>query len=274
MYPQVKIFSGFAIHSYNLMALIGFAVTLLLLKRELKRININSAVYASMVISSIIGFSLGSRLYNILEHWDIYHNNFLNALFIKGGLAWYGGLIFTIILIFIVINIYKLPSLKIFDIFAPLFALGLAIGRMGCFLAGDGCYGCPTNLPWGMSFPNGIKPISVKVHPTQLYEMIIMLFIFVLLWKRRKSKCPDGYIFSVYLILAGIERFFIEFLRMNERVIFNLTQAQIISILLILSGLYIKSPIYWDLSEYFSIASSVRLRISATNSRQCKWYYL
>jgi phosphatidylglycerol:prolipoprotein diacylglycerol transferase len=107
---------------------------------------------------------------------------------------------------------------------------------MGCFLRGDD-YGVPTSLPWGIAFPKGLPPTTVKVHPTQLYEIIASLVIFALLvWVIAPRFKREGPLMFVYAILAGIERFLVEFVRTNDPVLLGLTQQQWIAIGMIIVG--------------------------------------
>ena len=118
---------------------------------------------------------------------------------------------------------------------------GYAIGRIGCFLSGDGDYGKPTSLPWGMSFPNGVVPTTDRVHPTPIYEFLAWCLIGWLLWRlgaRTLGKpWPLGQIFGLYLILTGIARFLVEFIRINPPWIAGLSNAQIASVISVIGGL-------------------------------------
>jgi len=149
----------------------------------------------------------------------------------------------------------KLNWLKVADWVAPVLILGHGIGRIGCFLVGDD-YGVPTHLPWGVAFENGLPPSTYRVfdlyypwvdltgfepglltvHPTQLYEIAMGLAIFAFLWNRRNHVKVVGSLFFTYLILAGLERFFIEFIRTNDHYLFDLTGSQLISIIMIIIG--------------------------------------
>jgi len=136
--------------------------------------------------------------------------------------------------------------------------IGYAIGRVGCFLVGDD-YGLPSKLPWAVSFPNGLPPTTatsfslyypwvdisefnteiITVHPTQVYESIAGFLLFLFLWNYRNRISRPGNLFYLYLILAGFERFFIEFIRTNEKYLFStFSGAQIISIIMIFIGIY------------------------------------
>jgi len=182
----------------------------------------------------------------------------IGMIFSGSGLVFLGGLIGGTISVSIILHKNNLPWLVFADIVAPLLILGYGIGRIGCFLVGDD-YGIPTSLPWGLSFPNGLPPSTsqvfelyfpwidiskyapgiLSVHPTQLYESLIAGCIFIFLWKKRLNIQLPGSLFFLYLILAGIERFLIEFLRTNEKYLLDLfSGAQVISIIMILIGIY------------------------------------
>jgi phosphatidylglycerol:prolipoprotein diacylglycerol transferase len=124
-----------------------------------------------------------------------------------------------------------LPPWPTLDALAPALALGYAVGRLGCFLVGDD-YGRPTDLPWGVAFPEGLPPTVVPVHPTQLYEAAALGVIYWLLVRWRRGGAGDLVVLGRYLLLAGATRFAIEFLRINERVWFNLTTAQLVALAL------------------------------------------
>jgi phosphatidylglycerol:prolipoprotein diacylglycerol transferase len=131
----------------------------------------------------------------------------------------------------------RIGVLRTLDLAAPAAAVGYGLGRIGCFLSGDGCYGIPTNLPWGMSFPNGITPTTVRVHPTPLYEMAAALLIGLWLWRRGGKPHAQGAILGQYLLLTGIARFLVEFIRRNPKVIWGLSNAQLASAGAALAGI-------------------------------------
>jgi phosphatidylglycerol---prolipoprotein diacylglyceryl transferase len=134
------------------------------------------------------------------------------------------------------------------DVASPAAALGCGIGRIGCLISGDGDYGTPTSLPWGMSFPNGIVPTTERVHPTPIYEFLAAVVIFWILWRIGARWLNDaghiGKLFGVYLLLSGVARFFVEIIRINPRVLWGLTNAQIASIIyVIIAGfLLLRTP--------------------------------
>jgi len=122
------------------------------------------------------------------------------------------------------------------DAVAPGLAIAYTIARIGCFLVGDD-YGVPSDLPWAMAFPKGLPPTTERVHPTQIYEIILMGAVFIYLWKVRKKTVPTGWLFSIFLILAGLERFLIEIVRATTpSPIPHLSLAQLMSIGMIIIG--------------------------------------
>ena len=135
----------------------------------------------------------------------------------------------------------KIPLLEFLDACSPAACVGYAIGRIGCLLSGDGDYGVPTSLPWGMSFPNGVSPTIERVHPTPLYEFAIWLAIAAILWKLGSAvkigERAGGKIFCFYLLLTGIARFLVELIRINPRSFYGLSNAQTASVVSVLLGL-------------------------------------
>jgi phosphatidylglycerol:prolipoprotein diacylglycerol transferase len=162
-------------------------------------------------------------------------------LFSRFGFAWFGGFLGGVVALIYLARHFGIPLLEFLDICSPAAAVGYAIGRIGCLLSGDGDYGVPTTLPWGMSFPNGVVPTMERVHPTPLYEFFIWLAIAAFLWwmgKRALSGVrPSGEVFCGYLILTGAARFLIEFIRINPRSFFGLSNAQTASLVSVVIGL-------------------------------------
>jgi phosphatidylglycerol---prolipoprotein diacylglyceryl transferase len=126
-------------------------------------------------------------------------------------------------------------SLVLLDVAATPLALGYAIGRVGCQLSGDGDYGRASDLPWAMSYPDGTVPTNEQVHPSPVYETLAMGLIAWLLWQWRDRFRP-GVLFAVYLVLSGLERFLVEFVRRNPDTVAGLTTPQVESLVLMLVG--------------------------------------
>lgn len=124
------------------------------------------------------------------------------------------------------------PILPVVAAATPGLAAGQLLGRIGCFLVGDD-YGRPTDLPWGVAFPEGLPPTPTPVHPTQLYEAAWLGLVLALLLRWRRRGAPDRLILARYLGLAGGGRFVLEFVRVNREVALGLTVAQWASIALV-----------------------------------------
>jgi len=236
MYPYLFKIGPFHAGSYGAMLALGFLTTWYLLMKEMKRTNLNPEYASIIIISAMIGGVLGAKIYFLVQHWRDVVADPAGMIFTGNGLVWYGGLIGGALAVLWTIKKKNLPFVFTVDLIAPLLALGYVFGRMGCQLAGDGDYGIPSNLPWAMSYPNGLVPTIVRVHPTPVYEMIAFLVIFAILWSMRKANKPVGYLFSYYLILAGIERLLVEFIRLNHVVWLGLTEAQLVSIVMMIAG--------------------------------------
>jgi len=194
------------------------------------------------LIIGIAGISglLGARLYHVLESPREFFADPWPQLFSRYGFAWFGGFIGGFVALVFLAKHYRIPSLEFLDACSPAAAVGYAIGRIGCLLSGDGDYGISTTLPWGMSFPNGVAPTTERVHPTPIYEFLIWTAIAVILWrigKRALSGEAPGKVFCAYLILTGVTRFLIEFIRRNPRSFFGISNAQTASLVSILLGI-------------------------------------
>lgn len=266
MYPVIadfgefKIF-GFNIHliinSYGFMLMIAFYSCYYFLNKDLKRLNYDLKLASDIVFAAAVGGILGSKIYYLIENYERVMLDPKGMIFSGAGLVFLGGLIGGTLAVTWVLNKKKLPWLVFADIVAPLLILGYAVGRIGCLLVGDD-YGIPTHLPWGISFENGLPPSTfaafqtyypwidmtgfepgvLTVHPTQFYETAIGLIIFVYLWNQRLKIKVKGNLFFTYLILAGAERFLMEFIRTNHKYLLGLTGAQLITTIMIGIGIW------------------------------------
>ena len=281
MYPVIIDFGiinifGFefhlAIYSFGLMLVVAFYSCYYFLNYDLKLLGYEEKLSSDIIFWAAVGGILGAKIYYLLENIDRVVNSYdpLNMIFSGAGLVFLGGLMGSTICVSFILKKNKVPWLTFANIIGPLIFLGYAIGRLGCFLVGDD-YGIPSSLPWAISFPNGIPPTTtntfsdlypwvdisaydpgvITVHPTQLYEAIICFILFLILWKYRKSTKIKDILFFLYLFLAGVERFFIEFIRTNQKYVFELfSGAQVISVMMIIIGLYfMKNPIKEAKSE-------------------------
>lgn len=251
VYPLVFQLGPLEITGYGLMMMVAFLVGGWLIALELRRRGMSEDFAADMIAAAVIGGIVGAKL------WYVALNQDLGSLFSRGGLVWYGGFIGGAAAV--MLNGWRLgvPLRWTMQLAAPALAAAYALGRIGCFLVNDD-YGRPTDLAWGMRFPRGLPPSTagnmetlfgipvppgtdpsavLAVHPTQLYETVLMLAAFAVLWRLRKSSYPIGWIFGLYLVFAGVERFLIEILRAkDDRFLGPFTLAQLTSVILIAIG--------------------------------------
>lgn len=256
MIPVLLRLGPLTIYSYGLMMALGFIVADFLITRECRRRGINPDFANAVVIWGAVGGIVGSRLYDVIDNWQAYAANPWSIVFSGAGFVWYGGFIGGVLATIVVTRYYGVGLLRAFDMCAPALILGQAFGRMGCQLSGDGDWGLPSTLPWAMAYPNAIvgwnartvlklDPTGalvsgyfpgVRVHPAPVYEAILYVAIFGLMWSMRK-RAPEGRLFCLYLILEGLARFMVEFVRVNPRIAFGLSEAQLISLVMITAGL-------------------------------------
>lgn len=237
-----------SIPTFGLMVATGLMAAAYLLQADFKRRGIAADGFLIIGIAGIAGI-VGARLYHVLESPAELLANPVPLLFSRYGFAWFGGLIGGFVALVILASRNKIPLLEFLDACSPAACVGYAIGRIGCLLSGDGDYGVPTSLPWGMSFPNGVVPTTEKVHPTPLYEFFLWMLIAWLLWKIGRNSLSrsavHGKVFCGYLLLTGVARFLVEILRINPRSFFGMSNAQTASVASVILGLIL----LWKLRE-------------------------
>ena len=239
MYPELLRIGSFVVSSFGLMVALAFLAGYWITSVEFKRKKLDDKLLGNLLLLSMLGGIGGAKLMYIFENVPL--SDFISSpfthIFSRGGLTFYGGFIGAVLLFWILTIKNKVSFFKVMDAMAPALAIGHSIGRIGCFLVGDD-YGIKSDVPWAVAFPKGLPPTTDPVHPTQIYEVILMGLVFFVLWKLRKRNTPDGWLFSILIILAGIERFLIEFLRSTTpSPIPDLSVAQLIAIGLIVIGI-------------------------------------
>jgi phosphatidylglycerol:prolipoprotein diacylglycerol transferase len=266
MFPKLFEIGPVPVYSYGLMLGIAFLVGNSILVRQLRANKMDESIGVNVTFIALIAGLVGSKIFYIIEEWNFGSGLSFSALmspdvlFSPSGLTFYGGLICAAISLIIYCKIKKLSVLGLFDLLSPAAALGYGIARIGCHLSGDGDYGIAVNgTIWeflGYSYANGTVPTppGVLVHPTPLYELVAAIFIFLFLWKLKDRKTFNGEVFAFYLIFVGLSRLLVEFIRLNPRVIFGLSQAQLISVFMIIAGILI----YFI---YKNRSNSVKLKI-------------
>lgn len=249
IYPFIVHVGPLEITGYGIMMMVGFLIGGWLITVELRRRGLYEEYAADITVAAVVGGIVGAKLW----YWVLSGG----SLFSRGGLVWYGGFLGGSLAVMLNGWRLKVPLRWTLHLTAPALAAAYALGRIGCFIVNDD-YGRPTDLPWGVKFPQGLPPSTavnmqqqfgvpvapgtdpatvLAVHPTQLYEAILMLGAFGLLWRLRTAPRPMGWIFGVYLVLAGVERFIIEIFRAKDDRFFGpLTIAQVVSIGLVIVG--------------------------------------
>ncbi|MCL5005784.1 MAG: prolipoprotein diacylglyceryl transferase [Acidobacteria bacterium] len=257
MIPILFKLGPITIYSYGLMMALGFIAAYLLLVVECRRRKLSSDFASSIIVWGAIGGLAGARLWDVYDQFPSYAQHPLSIIFSSSGFVWDGGLLGGLLAVYLISHYYKVPFLTTADMAAPAVLIGQALGRMGCLLSGDGDWGLPTKMPWGMSFPHAIvgwnsqtvlklnahdQLVSgfypgVRVQPTPIFEAVLYVAIAVfLIWAMRKRHWAEGRVFYAFLVLSGGARFLVEFWRINPRVLWGLTEYQIFSILLMAVG--------------------------------------
>ena len=233
------------LNTFGLMLWFAAVAGAVVVDRAFKRAKIAADAVGIVAIAVVAGI-VGAKLWHVLDSPSEFQTIGWGVLWDSAGFAWYGGLVFGISALVLQGLRAKIGALRTLDLCAPAAAIGYGIGRIGCFLSGDGCYGIQihqvhlfglTFRPWGMAFPHGIEPVFVPVYPTPLYEFGAGLLIGWWLWWRLGKPHATGVILGQYLALTGIARFLVEFIRRNPKVIWGLSNAQLASAGAVLVGI-------------------------------------
>jgi phosphatidylglycerol:prolipoprotein diacylglycerol transferase len=233
MYPVLFRFGDFEITSFGVLVAVGALVGLWMFRREQRRSGL-PAEAIDPALAGILGGLAGAKLLWVFEH--VGEVPLLDLVLSRGGMSWFGGLAGGLAAGLLVMQWKRLSKVAVLAAAAPALAAGHAIGRIGCLLVGDD-YGRPTDLPWGLAFPDGLPPTDVPVHPTQVYEAVLLLPVTALLLRWRRQRRSDRVVLGLYLVLTGAIRFAIEFLRVNERVFGALSVAHLGSIAVVVVGI-------------------------------------
>jgi phosphatidylglycerol---prolipoprotein diacylglyceryl transferase len=275
-------FGWLTIPTYGLMVALAMFLAYFVLKADLARRGIAADAELFIAIPCLAGI-VGAKLYHVLETPADFFAHPASELFSQFGFAWFGGLIAGFGAFVWMARRENIPLLTMMDAGSPAAALGYGIGRIGCLLSGDGDYGIPTSLPWGMSFPNGLVPTTDRVHPTPIYELLAACAIAWVLWRigwvqisqlasvskevrfiraplatsrvffylplrfyiALKKQLGTGSVFAAYLVLTGAARFLVEFIRINPRSILGMTNAQAASLVSIVAG----TALWWSMKK-------------------------
>lgn len=255
MFPTILKIGSFEVTSFGLLMFLAFIGAGWVLSMMFRRYGLDEELASSMVVAGALGGIVGAKIYYAILFRD------WRLLFDRAGLVWYGGMIGGFLCCLWLVRRAKAPVLTVADAAAPALAFGYAIGRIGCFLVGDD-YGRPTDQWFGVAFPKGAPPTTaqslrdfgvavdpaidpftvLKVHPTQLYESAAAFVMFAILMRLNRRPHRPGQAGALLLILLGIERFLVEFVRAkDDRFLGPFTVAQLISVLLVIAGVILWS---------------------------------
>jgi phosphatidylglycerol---prolipoprotein diacylglyceryl transferase len=234
MQPEIHL-GPLTLQSFGLMMGLGFVVAGWMASKYLRELGRPADWAYEMVFAALVGGLVGARLWSVVENWDEAKDDVFGSLFSGSGLVFYGGLFGGALAVLAWAWWRGVLDAKTFDVAAPGLAAAYAIGRIGCQLAGDGDYGKAWDGPWAMAYPDGTVPTTEQVHPTPVYETLVMGGVAWFLWSRRHRYAPGG-LFALYLVLAGAERFLVEFLRRNDVVGLGLTLPQWVALAMMAIG--------------------------------------
>ncbi|MBI5529266.1 MAG: prolipoprotein diacylglyceryl transferase [Deltaproteobacteria bacterium] len=241
-------FDAIPINSYGLLLVLGFFNAFFLVRREFRERGIDEEFASTVITLGMFSAIIGSRVFHVFEHLGAYKGANFWKIFSGSGFSWYGGFVFAAIAILWAAHRRGIRWTDMVDTTAPAIAIGYGFGRVGCFLAGDGCYGQPCAsldlhwpVPFCMAFPKGAVATKVAVINTPIFELIGAIALFAYLqYIRSRVKTPT-YVFAQMVIIHAVMRFLVEFIRVNPKLALGLSQAQWVSI----AGLAIGGFLLW-----------------------------
>ena len=264
MIPVLFQLGPLALYSFGAMLALAFLVAGYVTGNGLEARGLDRAHASSIVWWGAIGGIVGSRILAIVNDWSQFVASPLSSVLTGSGFVWYGGLVGGFLSVSAYIRYAGLPWLLVVDAIAPALAIGQAIGRIGCQLAGDGDWGTPSTLPWAMAYPRAIsgwtEPAGVRVHPAPVYESLLYSGAFVILYRlaRQPNRLADGSVLCVYLILSGIARFLVEAVRIEPRYALGLSEAQWFGIASVIAGTL---GLFWAKSRRAALAPLVAIAL-------------
>ncbi len=245
MFPVLFHIGSFAVHTYGVVLMAAFMVSIYIAYRTAQRRTVHDPTWTitpenvlDLGIWLVVAGLVGARVMFVALDWEMYSAHPLDMFRVwQGGLSFHGGFFGGLICVAIFCVRNKIPVLSMADLYAPGCMLGYAIGRVGCFLNGC-CYGAPTHMPWGIRFhDDGV--LTPPSHPTQLYSVALGLLSFAWLLHLQKRQAFRGQLSCWFFILAGAERFIMEIWRANVTstvVALGMTDVQLLCLSFIVLG--------------------------------------
>ena len=242
MIPELFHLGPIPVHSFGLMVALCFFAGTPLLARSFARNGAKAELAERYIfVGGFVGLA-GARIWYVLFHSEQFMRDPIDALISGGGFTFYGGFIFAWATLAIMAKRDGMRQSQLLDSMGPTLALAYAIGRLGCQLSGDGDYGIVTDSIFGMSFAQGVIPTApgVLVYPTPFFESVFSLFaLWILLTVEQKKEWKTASFsrWGLYLMLMAVERFLIEFIRVEQKFIWGLSEAQLLALGLLIVGL-------------------------------------
>ncbi|MFH0925135.1 MAG: prolipoprotein diacylglyceryl transferase [bacterium] len=243
MFPILFKLGPITLHTYGLLVSIAFLVVLKLAIKQANKEGISSDCILDLSFYSLLAAIVGARIFFVILDPDFFSDPRDIYRVWQGGLVFYGGFIGAFVVGFWYIKKHNLPLWQTLDIFTPSLAIGQAIGRLGCLMAGC-CHGKECHLPWAITFSNknSLAPLGVPLHPTQLYSSLQGALIFLILINVRRKKPFHGFLVCLYIFLYSIFRFIVEIFRGDPRgFIFKqmFSTSQVVSLILFPLGIFL-----------------------------------
>jgi phosphatidylglycerol:prolipoprotein diacylglycerol transferase len=234
MLPEISI-GPLDLKTFGICFALAFVCSGAIFGRRLRELGKPADWTYEAVFAALIGGLVGSRVDFLIQNWDDVSGDVIGNIFSGSGLVFFGGLLGGAVGVSLWAWWRGWLGWTLLDTAAAPIAIGYAVGRIGCQVSGDGDYGVESDLPWAMAYPEGTVPTQETVHPTPVYETLVMGLATLVLWHLRDRFAP-GVLFGLYLVMAGVERFLVELIRRNDSVMSGLTLAQLFSLALLALG--------------------------------------
>jgi len=234
MLPEISI-GPLDLKTFGICFALAFVCSGAIFGRRLRELGKPADWTYEAVFAALIGGLVGSRVDFLIQNWDDVSGDVIGNIFSGSGLVFFGGLLGGAVGVLLWAWWRNWLGWALLDTSAAPIAIGYAVGRIGCQVSGDGDYGIESDLPWAMAYPEGTVPTQDTVHPTPVYETLVMGLATLVLWHLRDRFAP-GVLFGLYLVIAGVERFLVELIRRNDSVVSGLTLAQLFSLALLALG--------------------------------------
>ncbi|MBI4302193.1 MAG: prolipoprotein diacylglyceryl transferase [Chloroflexi bacterium] len=238
--PIIGSFGAFSLRWYGLFVALAVLTGILVAVRLGRRVGLPEDMIYGVALWGVPGGIVGSRLFHVIDKWEYYSSHPAQIFSLQaGGEAIFGAIIGGAITGAIYAKVKGLPVGRIADVAAPGIILAQIVGRFGCIINGD-AYGAPTSLPWAFIYnhPNALAPLGVATQPYPVYEQLWDLVVFAILWRLWGWRRPPGALFFVYLSVYSFGRFFLTFLRQEEKFLFGLQEAHVVSLVVLAIGVF------------------------------------